>query len=88
MSCAGGRFGSESKWRQNVADFGLSPFAPGKCARLVGNPLNAISDLEASPGVALVFIRDPFLETWWSSVGPLQKMAERFPYGYNVEPDH
>lgn len=77
----------ESRWRQNVADFGLKPFAPGKCARVIGNPLNAISDLEISPGVALVFIRDPSDTNWWNSVGPLPKLSSTFPYGYAVEPD-
>jgi len=63
----------------------LGPFR--KAARLVGNPLNAITDFELAAGVAMAITRSPSNTRDWMVVGPLGKLAATFPYGYDVESD-
>lgn len=79
----------ESKWRQNVANFGLTYEGMGLIARLVDTPTIAVSNNTTfSPLICRTWIEN-VSERFWSSWFLVAKPDPfvRFPYGFAVEPD-
>jgi len=88
-SFAGGRFGSVSKWRTNIAELGLCGYGYSMCARLLsgGEGYEYVGRIAVpSSGYNLftiLFIGDAMVVTF--TIRP--KNGKHFPYGHDVEPD-
>lgn len=87
--CAGGWFGEESKWRQNIPDLGIGDGFIQLCARLLF-PANWYICKEVRGGVTYAFLISvpgtnrpyDFVSGW-----PITPANPHFPYGLTVEPD-
>lgn len=79
----------ESKWRWNVWDMGWQHGPFGLIARLGPGWNIALTDRPWAEGFTTVIFLSPGPDPNWveGGVGPGIKLAPRFPYGWNVEPD-
>lgn len=87
--CAGGGFDSESEWRFNVADLGLTHLGFHLCARLV-TPIGVNNYVvkygTGTPGGYLMAYSTSG-EFMFVNIFPVFGRPPKFPYGYVVDPD-
>ncbi len=79
----------ESKWRWNVFEMGLSRYGLRFCARILGqtNLYIAGKDRTYKKGGNLVYLHPDTDFGWSLDRYQAFSLTDRFPFGYQVEPD-